>query len=172
MRKQHLITHHLSHLTWKTSAFILQAVHSQLSGFTISQGLAKTSDHTFSLYFLPSYFTVKSGFKEQAKRKPASLEVSALSRYLSAATPVFFCPEEPLEKEELQISSHDDDRALEDRPGIHIIGLGLKQEVISPSAHSCYVIEAPHVLDSKLYLIWNILGKEREQNTIPEICMK
>lgn len=75
--------------------------------------------------------------------------VSAFSRYLSATTSVFIRLEELLEEEELQISSHDDDEALEDRPGIHVVGLGLKQEVISPSAHPCYVIEAPHVLGSK-----------------------
>lgn len=86
--------------------------------------------------------------------------------FLSAAKSVFICPEEPLEEEDLQISTHDDDKALEDRPGVHIVGLGLKQEVISPSAHPCYIIEAPHMLDSKLYLICHILGKESQSKSI------
>lgn len=150
----HMVQSHYMVKQKKTSAFQLQGVNSQLSGFKMSQSLAKTSDHTFSLpSFLPSYFTVKLGLKDQRKGKQASFEVSALSRCLSAATLVFVCPEEPLEDKELQISSHDYDNALEDRPSVHIVGLGLKQEVISPSAHTCYIIEAPHVLDSKAHLI-------------------
>lgn len=119
----------------------------------MSQSLGKTTHVLFLSFFLPFYFTVKTGLNQQTKRKQDSLEDSALSRYLSAAMSGFVCPEEPLEEEELQISSHDYDKALEDRPGVHIVGLGLKQEVISTSAHPCNVIKAPHVLDSKVYLI-------------------
>lgn len=127
--------------------------------------------HIFSFFFSNFLFYCQIRIqtwanKKHPKRKQASFEVSALFFALSAVTLVFICPEKPLEEEDLQISSHDDDKALKDRPGVHIVGLGLKQEVISPSAHACYIIEAPHMLDSKSYLICDILGKERQSKIL------
>lgn len=100
----------------------------------------------------------------QWANKNETSQVSVLS--LSATTLVFICPEEPLEKKELQISCHDYNKALKDGPSVHIVGLGLKQEVISSSAHPCHIIEAPHVLDSKAYLIRKILGKEKQNKIL------